>query len=107
MQYFYFTLKFSCTGISTYAFECPSGLKYDQEAAQCDYANNIPDCGGQRPTTPAPVVPSQEAPGNGQPQQAPSGGNPNGQPQPMSSNATHPQQPGIKNVFKLFLFDIL
>jgi hypothetical protein len=29
--------------------DCPSGLKYGQDAGRCDYDSNVPECGGQRP----------------------------------------------------------
>ncbi|CAD5211584.1 unnamed protein product [Bursaphelenchus okinawaensis] len=57
---------FSCAAGSAYVFACPGSLKFSSQASQCDYPQNIPECGGQLPTTtaaPAPVnvAPSQPA----------------------------------------------
>jgi hypothetical protein len=96
----------SCNGISAYGFDCPSGLKYDQEANQCGYAVDVPECGGSRPTTPRPVAPPapQQQPGNNSPaeggqsgSQQPggsSGGQAGQQQPPAPATPVHPQQPG-------------
>lgn len=80
--------------MTTYAFDCPSGLKYDQEASQCEYSSNVPECGGSRPTTPTPVAPPQ--PGQQVGEQRPNSGSP--QPQPFTGQ--HPQQPSNTFFFK-------
>uniref|UniRef100_A0A914HYU7 Chitin-binding type-2 domain-containing protein n=1 Tax=Globodera rostochiensis TaxID=31243 RepID=A0A914HYU7_GLORO len=49
---------FSCTGLNAYTFTCPAHLKYTELAGQCNYENNVPECGGTVLAPPPPPVPA-------------------------------------------------
>uniref|UniRef100_A0A183BN33 Chitin-binding type-2 domain-containing protein n=1 Tax=Globodera pallida TaxID=36090 RepID=A0A183BN33_GLOPA len=58
---------FSCTGLNAYKFTCPAHLKYTELAGQCDYENNVPECGGTvlaPPPPPVPAPPTNQRPNN-------------------------------------------
>ncbi|KAL3110109.1 hypothetical protein niasHT_015712 [Heterodera trifolii] len=80
------SIYFSCTGLNTYSFTCPALLKYSELVGQCDYANNVPECGG---TVPAPPPPPVYAPPKDQ-QQTNGQGNANGT---QKNPSKHPQHP--------------
>ncbi|KAI6196766.1 Chitin binding domain-containing protein [Aphelenchoides besseyi] len=51
---------YSCVGGTATEISCPGGTRYSSQLHTCDYQQNIPECGGQLPTTTvaAPIAPA-------------------------------------------------
>ncbi|KAI6184304.1 Carbohydrate-binding protein [Aphelenchoides bicaudatus] len=45
------TVYYSCNGGTVTELNCPAGTNYSPQLHTCDYRSNVPECGGQIPTT--------------------------------------------------------
>ncbi|KAK0394392.1 hypothetical protein QR680_000712 [Steinernema hermaphroditum] len=53
---------YHCSRGSSNKVECPNGLFYDSEIDVCDQKENVPGCGGTRPSRPTPTDPAPRDP---------------------------------------------